>query len=166
MDFLIFSLLNNLAGKYQWLDYLIIFFARYFEFFLVVFVVVFFRKRVSVLLTAFSAAIFSRFILVEAIRLIWFRPRPFVNREVILLLPYDASKAAFPSGHAAFYFALSTIVYIYNKKAGYFCFAASFLISIARVFAGVHWLSDIIGGIVVGVVGGYFLNNLLKKATF
>ena len=70
---------------------------------------------------------------------------------------------AFPSGHAAFFFALSTVVYFYNKKAGIGFFVASFLISISRVFGGVHWPTDILAGVLVGIFSAWFILKILRK---
>jgi len=100
-------------------------------------------------------------VIVELIRWIWQRPRPFVQNNVNLLLTHNAS--AFPSGHAAFFFAVSTIVYFYNKKAGILFFIASFLICLARVFSGIHWPLDILAGAIVGVLSGWVVHKILKK---
>jgi membrane-associated phospholipid phosphatase len=33
---------------------------------------------------------------------------------------------------------------------------------IARIYAGVHWPFDILGGIAVGIISGYFIHWLLR----
>jgi len=110
------------------------------------------------------AAIIVRFVIVEIARLLWFRARPFVDHSVHLLLPSQSpQEASFPSAHASFYFALSTIVYLYNKKLGIFFYIVSFLIVIARVFTGVHWPSDVLAGAVLGIAMGLVLNKIFKK---
>lgn len=114
-------------------------------------------------LEAFIAAVFTRFILTAIIRWLWFRPRPFVIENFIPLIDQSPKEASFPSGHASFYFALSTIVYCYNKKIGILFYAASFLIVISRVFVGVHWPSDILAGAVLGILMGWILNKLFRK---
>jgi len=76
--------------------------------------------------------------------------------------------ASFPSGHAAFFFALSAGVYSFNKKAGIWFFVVSALIGLARVFAGVHYFSDIVGGLAVGLfsfwVISFLISNFVKKS--
>ena len=79
-----------------------------------------------------------------------------------LLLSHEAT-SSFPSGHAAFYFALSTIIYFYNKKAGLLFLFASFLISISRVFVGIHWPFDIFAGAIVGIFSGWIILKISKK---
>ena len=70
---------------------------------------------------------------------------------------------SFPSGHAAFYFALSMGVYLYNKKLGAAFFVVSVLMGIARIFAGVHWPADILGGALVGIVTALLVNFYARK---
>ena len=120
MDLYLFNLINQFALKWLWLDTLGIFFADYFEYVLVgylfLFLAVAFRKYLKMVIRAFLSAILARFVIVNFIRWLWQRPRPFIDNHVNLLLTHNSS--SFPSGHAAFFFALSTIVYLYNKKAG------------------------------------------------
>ncbi len=187
-DFLIFSVnffdnfifngVNQFALTWFWLDVLAIFLAEYLGyillFSLLLFLAVGFRKYfnpvkfapqlfngVKMIVEAIISAILARFVIVELIRWIWQRPRPFVENNVNLLLTHNAS--AFPSGHAAFFFAVSTIVYFYNKKAGVFFFISSFLICLARVFTGIHWPADILAGIAVGILSAWLVHKTIKK---
>lgn len=74
--------------------------------------------------------------------------------------------SSFPSGHAAFFFALSAGVYSFNKKAGIWFFVASSLIGLARVFAEIHYVSDILGGFIVAILSFGLINKLSKKIFF
>jgi len=160
MDLYLFNLINQLAGKYSWLDSLGVFFAKYFEYALILslllLLIIEFKKYLKPVILAFISAVISRFVVVNIIRWIWFRPRPFIDNSVNFLIDYP-NKASFPSGHAAFYFALSTVIYLYNKKIGIIFFIASFLICLARVFVGIHWPLDILAGIVVGILSGFIV---------
>jgi len=147
LDILIFQQINGLADKYPYLDALGVFLAEYFIYILGGVALLLFRKNFGI---------------AELIRLFWSRPRPFVENNVNLLIE-KTSEPSFPSGHASACFALSYIVYHYNKKAGIVFFVASFLVSIARVFVGVHWPSDILGGAVVGVFAGWIIIKLSQR---
>ena len=176
MDYFLFQQLNQLATQFFWLDTLGIFFAKYFGYILIIsvfFVPLFYKKAGwKLVLQAFSAAILARFGIVELIRWFWSRPRPFVENNVNLLIE-KVNQGAFPSGHAAFYFALSTVIFLYYKKvypaskfwcgAGIGLFVASFLICLGRVFCGVHWPSDILAGALVGVFSGWLIFKISKK---
>lgn len=156
MDFYFFNLVNQFAGKWNLLDKLGIFFASYFEYFLIFLVFVIFARKWRMVLSIFSAAILARFGIVELIRFVFPRARPFVENSVNLLISHETS-SSFPSGHAAFYFALAFAICLYNKKIGLWFLLAAFLISFSRVFVGVHWLSDILAGALVGIFAGWLV---------
>ncbi len=166
VDFYIFEKVNQFAGQYVFLDNLAIFFARHFEYFLIFFLLIFliknFIKYRLMVVQSFGAAILSRFVVTNIIRLIWHRPRPFIENNVNLLLSHEA-ESSFPSGHAAFYFAIATVVYFYNKKIGILFFIGSFLVTLARVFSGIHWPSDILAGAIVGIFSGWLVFKITKR---
>ncbi|MFH1424033.1 MAG: phosphatase PAP2 family protein [Candidatus Nealsonbacteria bacterium] len=162
MDYFIFQQINGLAGRSVCLDSLGIFFAEYLIYILGGAALLLFRKNLRRIIWAGLAVVLAKFGIAELIRLFWLRPRPFVENNVNLLVEV-AAKPSFPSGHASVCFALSFVVYHYHKKAGIAFFAASFLISIARVFVGVHWPLDILGGAVVGILAGWIIIKISQK---
>lgn len=167
IDYFIFQQINGVSAKQVLLDVLGIFFAEYFEYVLLgslaVFLVVNTKKYWPMVWRAFAAAILSRFIIAEVTRFFLHRPRPFIEQNVNLLVLGENPYNSFPSGHATFYFALATVIYLYNKKLGLIFFAAAFLISLARVFAGVHWPTDILGGAVIGIACGWLVYRVFKR---
>ncbi|SRR5579883_520490 len=66
---------------------------------------------------------------------------------------------SFPSNHALNNFAIAMFfVIVFRKsKSVRWLFLAAFLISIGRVYEGVHYPSDIAGGAVIGIAVGYFI---------
>ena len=166
MDLYIFRLINQFALKWPCLDAIGIFFAGYFEYVLVfslsLFLAVNLQKYWKMAFQAIVAAVVARFIIVDFIRWIFPRLRPFVENNVNLLL-YHENEPAFPSGHASFYFAIATIVFLRNKKIGIIFLFSALLISLARIFVGVHWPTDIVVGAAIGIFSGWLINNLSKK---
>lgn len=178
MDNYIFSFLNSFAGRWEALDAVAVFFAGYFEYVLIFCFLLFlakdFKKYWPMVIRAFGAAVLARFIISEIIRWLWERPRPFAENSVNLLIQHPAT-ASFPSGHAAFYFAIATVIFLYYKKiypvtkrsfwcgVGLLFFLAAFLISFARVFGGIHWPSDILAGALVGILSGWLVVKLSNK---
>ncbi len=166
MDFLIFQIINSLVGKFVCLDSLGIFLADRFSY--VVFGALFlflfknYKKYRPMVLKAVVAGPLAWFGISELIKFLWVRPRPFVENQVNLLL-YHKPDGSLPSSHTAFFFAVSTIVYSYNKKAGVIFFVASFLIGVSRVFVGIHWPSDILVGAIVGIFSGWLIIKISKK---
>ena len=144
--------------------YVVIFSAKYLGYILLaVFAALFFRNRNrNFLFISLISALVSRLIFTEIIRFFYFRPRPFVDQGISPLFEH-AQTSSFPSGHAAFFFALSAGVYSFNKKAGLWFFTLSAAISLARVFAGVHYLTDVLGGLAVGIFSFWLVKYLYKK---
>ncbi len=150
------------------METLVIFFAEYFPYVVAALFVGFAFSRLSgrkTRLLLFGEGILAAFVsrgFVELFRFFIHRPRPFIADPSIIPLISEASYS-FPSGHAAFFFALSTVVYIYDKRWGLWFFIASLIVGFARVMAGVHYLTDILGGAVLGIAVGYGMQWLLVR---
>ncbi len=166
LDFYILKQINNLAGRYFCLDTTAIFFAQYFEYILIFLLILFlvknFKKYYRIVLEAFFGAILAKEIFVDIIRQVISRPRPFIENQIYLLIDHPITPA-FPSAHAAFYFAIATTIYFYHKKVGLVFLISASLISIARVFSGVHWPSDILVGGLIGVFSAFIVRRIAKE---
>lgn len=165
MDAFIFQKINALALKSIWADSLGIFFADPFSYIvgasLLIFLIFNFKKHWPMVILALISGSLAKGI-TEIIRFFWGRPRPFVENHVNLLIDNISSKS-FPSGHASFFFGLSMVVYLFNKKLGLIFFAASIVISIARIYCGLHWPLDIVGGFVVGIISAFTVVTIYNK---
>jgi len=157
LDTQLFYFFNSLAGQSRFLDGAIVFCASYLAYILIAafLVLVFFsryqkREKVEILLVAGISSVVARFGVTDLIRFFYHHPRPFLALPNVQPLLTENSWS-FPSGHAAFFFALATAVYLYNKKWGIGFFIATILMTISRVIAGVHYPSDIVGGAAIGV---------------
>lgn len=167
-DIQIFLLIHVVAGRSAVTDALIVFFAVYFPLILItLFPALIFlthrgQRQISALFwTGMASAIFARFGIVSVIRFFYQRPRPFLAHQVAQLVADNAP--SFPSGHAAFFFALSTAVYCYKRSWGTWFFVGSFVIAISRVAAGVHYPSDIAAGALIGVIVGYAMYRIAAR---
>jgi undecaprenyl-diphosphatase len=84
------------------------------------------------------------------------RPRPFeVLTGLNLLLKADGS--SFPSGHTAMAFMAQTLLSYSFKKWRIALIIFALLVGFSRIYAGVHYPLDVLGGIVVGIGVGYAL---------
>lgn len=148
------------------MDLIILFSAKYLGYILLAaFAILFLKNRNKLFLfLPLTAALISRFVFTEIIKFFYFRPRPFVEQAISPLIEH-APTASFPSGHTAFFFALSAGVYSFNKKVGLWFFVASTLIGFSRVFAGLHYISDIVGGLAVGLFSFWLINFVKKSRT-
>ena len=168
LDTQLLYLLNSLAGQSPLLDRSILFFASDLAYLLVAIFIAFLffsqyprREKLQLFFVAAISSIIARYGVTELIRYFYYRPRPFIELSVNQLLPHTAS--SFPSGHATFFFAMATAIYLYNKKWGIGFFIAATLITVSRVIAGIHYPSDIIGGAVIGVLVAYATFYVVRK---
>lgn len=112
------------------------------------------------MITGISAVI-ARLGVTELIRFLYHRPRPFSALPAHQLLTDNAW--SFPSGHATFFFAMATAIYLYNKKWGVFFFTAAILMTISRVIAGIHYPSDIVGGALIGITVACVVFHIARR---
>jgi undecaprenyl-diphosphatase len=75
----------------------------------------------------------------------------------------------FASSHAANSFALATMIYLFSKNTGiksWFLFLWAAIVSYSRIYVGVHFLSDVIVGAMVGIFFSKLIFNISKKYSF
>lgn len=93
-------------------------------------------------------------------------PRPFVVKHITPLVAHAADNG-FPSDHTLLTMTIASIVFVYNKKLGIILGAISLCVGLARVFAQIHHLEDIIGSIIIAIGSTYVayivLPHILKK---
>lgn len=84
------------------------------------------------------------------------RVRPFnLNTTVTLLIPKPVD-FSFPSGHTAASFAtISALFFAGQKKLWKAALVLGILIAISRMYLYVHYPTDILGGLFVGVLAGF-----------
>ena len=89
-------------------------------------------------------------ILKELIR----RPRPFTLNEISLLIP-PPSGFSFPSGHTMASFAAAGAICFTHKKLGKWALILATLISFSRMYLYVHFPTDVLCGVLFGLLFGY-----------
>jgi undecaprenyl-diphosphatase len=84
--------------------------------------------------------------------------RPHVSR--LVSLPHSAS---FPSGHTSIAFACATVLSALAPRAAPAFFALALAIGYSRLYVGVHWPLDVLGGAVLGVATGLLLLSAARR---
>ena len=169
IDQSLFSAIYGLAGHGKVGDFLIVFFGVYFIYVaLAVFLFVAYqdwKKRrtrgIRDFAIAIASALIAKFGIVSLIHIFYHRPRPFLALKISHLI--TNSTYSFPSGHTTFLFALATATYFFHKKLAYFLFISGVIVGLARVASGVHYPSDILGGVLLGIIAGFVVYRLCRQ---
>ena len=89
--------------------------------------------------------------------------RPYDRFSDLTRIIAKQSDYSFPSGHSAAAFASAMVIFKNgDKKMGIPALVLAILISASRLYVGVHYPSDVIGGIIVGMVCSYLAEFTLK----
>ncbi len=166
LDRAVFQFIYALGHHGSFWDVLAIFFAEWLPYLLVLsfLALVYYqkgwRRKVYVFCEGALAIILSRGIIATAIHFFYHEPRPFLFYGFAPL--FGESGSSFPSGHAAWFFALALAVWFANRKWGWWFIALAVLMGFARVYAGVHWPMDIVGGAVIGLLSAWAVHWILR----
>ncbi|MFA4999164.1 MAG: phosphatase PAP2 family protein [Parcubacteria group bacterium] len=98
------------------------------------------------------AIIISRGIITEMLYSLFYSPRPFEFFGISPVISH-ALKSGMPSGHMAWLVPIAFSFLSMRRRTGIVAASLVALVGIARIIGGVHWPSDIVIGIVVGIVG-------------
>lgn len=164
----LFQSIHRFVGRSFLLDDSSIFLAKYLPYLMVAAFLVLvwyedgWRRKLYAFAEGAIAVMLARGLLTEAIRFFYHEARPFSFYNFTPLI--SESGWSFPSGHMAWFFALSLTVWCLNRKWGWWFFGLSAAMGIARIYVGVHWPLDILGGVIVGLLSAWFVHRLLKES--
>lgn len=112
----------------------------------------FWQKRALVGMAALGLAN----LLVTIVNGVWHRPRPFVPfGDEVTLLFYPPTDPAFPANPTAVGFAVVAALWSADIRIRWALILLASLFGFARLYAGVFYPTDIIGGAVVGTIAAY-----------
>jgi len=80
----------------------------------------------------------------------------------VTLLFYQPTDPSFPANVAAVGFAFAMGAWFGNRKAGYVLFLFAILWSFARVYVGVHYPLDVLGGGAIGILASLAARGFLR----
>jgi undecaprenyl-diphosphatase len=160
-DSAVYHIINGLAGHNHLFDDIMIFFAKYaLEIYAVLFVIAWFalprkniKNRHALVMAGLSGILALIFNVI--ISHIWFRPRPFTvfPKGTYTELISHSSDASFPSDHTAGSFGFAAGSWGKNTKGISYTFTiVAFIVMFARVYVGVHYPTDVIGAMIVGMI--------------
>lgn len=81
------------------------------------------------------------------------RVRPFAASSLVqAVVPPNIQAGSFPSSHTAVAFGVAIALLYVHPSIGIFSLGMALLIAFGRIMAGMHYPTDILGGIAVGVI--------------
>lgn len=80
------------------------------------------------------------------------RPRPFTTDPTLDVLIPRPHTMSFPSAHASIAYALALALFGWNRPLGIIALLIADLVAIGRVASGVHYPTDVLAGLLVGVL--------------
>lgn len=91
------------------------------------------------------------------------RPRPcIVDTSVTMLVPVPA-EYSFPSGHSLNGFTAAVTMFLYYRRPGVAALALASVIAFSRMYLFVHYPTDILAGIALGILDACLVVWLLRK---
>lgn len=132
--------------------------------FVIIAIFLYFKKlrKVGILM---SISLILEFVLNNLIIKNWVaRIRPYEAIEGLKLIVGKATDYSFPSGHTGSAFALAVVVLmVMKRKYGIIALILAFLMGLSRLYVGIHYPSDVLGGLVLGVITSVLSVKCFKK---
>jgi undecaprenyl-diphosphatase len=122
------------------------------------------RITLSTFLQLMLAVVLASLVTDYALKPLVARPRPFVSAPDVRVIGPRPIDKSFPSGHAATAFAGAYVLSEVVASARICWWALAALIAFSRVYLGVHYPLDVIGGSLVGCVCGWCAARLVAEA--
>ena len=168
----LFRMFNDLGKEVMFLNPIMIFFAKYMKYFLLFGIVMYWftrkrENRIMIISSMFAFVIAEVFGAIAGA--IHSNNQPFVELNNVNQLIGHAIDNSFPSDHAIEFFSICITFLLFKKNLRYVWLAIAILVSISRVWVGVHYPADILVGAILGIIGAalcYWIIpqlNVIKK---
>ncbi len=125
-----------------------------------------------VLLLAFIAFVFARFVVSPLVYMAYKKPRPYQQfnlSDVVyskLLSLKTTRPNSFPSDHTLSLAAINMVIVFYYPELAYGGFAVALLVGMGRVVMGYHYPVDVIGGFILGCASGWLVHMAIAPLLF
>lgn len=168
----LFRMFNDLGKEVMFLNPIMIFFAKYMKYFLLFGIIMYWftrkrENRIMIISSMFAFVVAEVFGAIAGA--IHSNNQPFAELSNVNQLIGHAIDNSFPSDHAIEFFSICITFLLFKKNLRYVWLAIAILVSISRVWVGVHYPADILIGTILGIIGAalcYWIIpqlNVIKK---
>ncbi len=91
------------------------------------------------------------------------RERPCWIDSSVPLLIHNPRDYSFPSGHTLASFEGAVSIWLYNRKWGTAALILAALIGFSRMYLFVHFPTDVLGGLILGVLIAFLVHSIVEK---
>lgn len=119
------------------------------------------RNKILNFCKLFLALVLVRGVLTSLIKFFYDSPRP---AEVFDIKPLiETAGNSFPAESVITLFIFTLFAFLVSKKWGAVFAAISLLSGITQIFTGIHWPTDVLGGILLGLLGAMAVQFVSRK---
>ena len=153
MNYTVFQWINDIAGSSALLDKLMITITNSAPYVAILFMLILWfnngkkeialGKQYTVLYSVLSMGI--ALLINVLIHAVYYHPRPFITHHVHQLIPH-AADSSFVSDHSVLVFSIAFTFLLRGEKLKYIALVWAILVGVSRIYVGVHYPADVIGG--------------------
>jgi undecaprenyl-diphosphatase len=162
----VFRAVNDIGKEYPDINPLFIFFAEYTVYCLILVLLFYWLTRKTENKLMVVSAVISFFIAEvtgKLIGLLYSHHQPFAVWSNVNKLIEKEVGNSFPSDHTIVFFSVCISIALFRRRFWYLWASLALLLSISRIYVGVHYPVDILVGAVLGIVASILVHKIIPK---
>ncbi|PDY44641.1 undecaprenyl-diphosphatase [Bacillus pseudomycoides] len=162
----VFRLINDLGKQYPSLNPIIVFFAEYMLYVLILGILIYWFTRTNknrMMVIQGGIAFICAEIIGKIVGQFYSHYQPFAVLPNVNQLVEHEIDNSFPSDHTILFFSICVSFWLIRKKEGWLWLMLAFCVAISRIWVGVHYPIDVVTGALVGSISALFVYWIAPK---